>query len=290
MWIRGRNLRVQAEAQPPPQTADDERRSPSEVIDLEVRHTGGKFVAEPVPEASLARTAGEMAMSLWISSLRTGFRLGRSVLSAASASSIGRVIGDMAAGAADTATSELSRNWASVERNAEHGIGQVISVVVPVVVQALDPEELMEYLDIDAILEAVDVNALLRQVDVDQLLDRVDVNALLDRVDVDGLMQRADVDALVSRVDVDALMARVDIEALLDRVDVAGLAKRAKVGELVAESTSDVAGSALDLGRRQAVGVDTVLSRSINRLLGRDPDAMPEGPASLLAPPEDSES
>ena len=273
-----------ADATPQPGAAGDDRRDPDEVIDLEVRQLGGKLVAEPLAEPSVARSAGEMAMSLWISSLRAGFQFGRTIVRSAGNTPIGRMVNEAVAGATETAVQQLGRNWNAIERSAEQSIGGVVSVVVPVVVRAVDPDALLEYIDVNAIIAAVDVNELLEGVDIDALLEQVDVNALLDRVDVDGLMARADVDALVGRVDVDALMGRVDIEALLEGVDVAGLAKRAKVGELVAESTSDVASSALDLGRRQAVGVDTVLTRTVNRLLGRDPNSTPLGPASLVEP------
>jgi len=131
----------------------------------------------------------------------------------------------------------------------------------------------------NTMLERVDVNGLLDEVDLDRLLDRVDLDRLLDRVDVDRLLDRVDVDRLLDRVDVDALMNRVDVEALTTR---------ANVGELVARSTGQVAGSTLDLVRRQAVGLDTLIMRFVDRLLGRDPDAQPLGPPELV--PETSES
>jgi hypothetical protein len=114
------------------------------------------------------------------------------------------------------------------------------------------------------------------------MLERVDVNGLLDEVDLDRLLDRIDLDRLLDRVDVDALVARVDLDALLKRVDVETLTRRANVGELVARSTGQVAGSTLDLARRQAVGLDTLIMRLVDRLLGRDPDAQPLGPPELV--------
>ncbi len=52
-----------------------------------------------------------------------------------------------------------------------------------------------------------------------------------------------------------------DLEAGVDQGPYGDLGHAARVGELVAESTSEVAGSALDLARRQAVAVDTVKSK-----------------------------
>jgi hypothetical protein len=47
-----------------------------------------------------------------------------------------------------------------------------------------------------------------------------------------------------------------------------------------------VATGTLDLFRRQIVGIDAVIIRVVNRLLGRDPDTLPEGPANLVTPVE----
>jgi uncharacterized RDD family membrane protein YckC len=125
-------------------------------------------------------------------------------------------------------------------------------------------ERVLDFVDPDLVLEHVDINALLDRVDVNTLLDRVDVNALLDRVDVDALMARADIDAL---------MARVDIKAIVER---------AGIPEIVAESTGHLTGSALDLFRRPLVGIDAIVFRGLNRLIGRDPGTYPSGPSELV--------
>jgi hypothetical protein len=269
-----------------------------DVIDLEVREHKGRLVAEPAAPASIARSVGELATSLWLASMRAGFEMTRTVVRSAAESRLGQFAGEALHGAVTTASRELAPQWGRVEQATEQRIGQVIAIAAPVVVRSLDIDELVEYIDInailaavdvDALLEQVDVNALLDRVDVDDLMERVDVNGLMARVDVDGLMARVDVDALISRVDVDALMAKVDIDALLNGVDVAALAKRADIGELVAESTSSVAGSALDVGRRQAVGVEAVLTRTVDRLLGRDPETMPVGPPLLVDREDDGD-
>lgn len=127
---------------------------------------------------------------------------------------------------------------------------------------------------INAVLDRVDVDALIGQVQLDELLARIDINQLLDRVDVDRLLDR---------VDIDRLLDGVDVNRLVDRVDVQAVTKRANVGGLVAQSTSHVAGSTLDIARRQAVGLDTLIMGLVDRLLGRDPAAQPLGPPGLVS-------
>ena len=125
----------------------------------------------------------------------------------------------------------------------------------------------------DRVLEVVDPDVVLSHVDIDALLQRVDVDGLLDRVDVNRLLERVDVNRLMERVDVDALMERVDVPTLVDR---------AGIPDIVAESTSHLTGSALDLFRRPIVGLDVVIFRTLNRLFRRDPTTFPDGPADLL--------
>ena len=136
---------------------------------------------------------------------------------------------------------------------------------------------------INAVLERVDVDALIGQVELDELLARIDINELLDRVDVDRLLDRVDVDRLLDGIDVNRLLDGVDVNRLVDRVDVQAVTKRANVGGLVAESTSQVAGSTLDVARRQAVGLDTLIMGLVDRLLRRDPASQPLGPPGLVA-------
>jgi uncharacterized RDD family membrane protein YckC len=151
---------------------------------------------------------------------------------------------------------------------------RVFSRATGVVVDAVDP---------DTIIDSVDVNALMERVDVNALLNRVDPDIILDNVDVNALMERVDVDVLLNRVDVDALMSRVDIDALLDRVDVKELTDRAGIPDIVRESTGALAGSAMDVVRRQIVALDHIFGRTTYRFLRRDPDTRPTAPPSLEA-------
>ncbi len=141
---------------------------------------------------------------------------------------------------------------------------RIVEQVVPTVIDSIDLNRVLARVDINALLEDVDVDALVARIDLDALLDRVDVEGIIDRVDIDGIVQR------------------VDIEGLLDDVDVAGIAKRADIGDLVAESTTSVAGSALDLGRRQVVGLDAILMQFVNRVMGHDPATLKQGPELLV--------
>jgi uncharacterized RDD family membrane protein YckC len=141
----------------------------------------------------------------------------------------------------------------------------------------------LERVDVDGLMGEVDFDELLARIDVNELLDRVDVDRLLERVDVNRLLDGVDVDRLLDGIDVNRLLDGVDVNRLVDRVDVQAVTKRANVGGLVAESTSQVAGSTLDIARRQAVGLDTLIMGLVDRLLGRDAAAQPLGPPKLVA-------
>ena len=158
----------------------------------------------------------------------------------------------------------------------QHMFNRVVEQVVPTVVDSVD---------IDALLERVDIDALLRRIDIDGLLDRIDIDRLMARVDVQALIDRVDVGGVIERVDLDAVLAQVDINALMERIDVAAIAERAEIGELVSQSTRDVAGSTIDLARRQLVAIDLLVLRLVQRVLKKRGAAMEAGPAALLAAP-----
>jgi uncharacterized RDD family membrane protein YckC len=173
--------------------------------------------------------------------------------------------------------------------------GLVARVDADALLERVDLDHVLDRVDVNRVLDRVDIDALVARVDVDAMLARADVNALLDRVDADRLLHRVDLDRVAAGLDIDAIMNRVDLERLLAEVDLEALVRRAGIPELVADSTGQVAGSALDLGRRQLVGLDVGIGRAIQRLLGRDPDALPAGPQVLVSdgrariePPEPS--
>ncbi len=160
------------------------------------------------------------------------------------------------------------------EPDSDGLLSRVFSKATGAVVDIVDP---------DAIIDQVDVNALMDRVDVNALLDRVDPQVILDNVDVNELMNRVDVDALLDRVDVNELMNRVDVDALLDRVDVKELTDRAGIPDIVRESTGALAGSAMDVVRRQIVALDQIASRVTYRFIRRDPTTRPIAPPKLKA-------
>ena len=161
-------------------------------------------------------------------------------------------------------------------------IGRVTAEATDRMLNVVDPNAVLEHVDINSILERVDADALLERVDVDALLDSVDIDVLLDNVDVNRLLDRVDVNRLLDRVEVDRLMDRVDVDALLERVDVNVLVERAGIPEIVAESTSHLTGSALDLFRRPLVGLDEIFVRVVNRVFRRDVTNNPQGPPDLI--------
>ena len=154
----------------------------------------------------------------------------------------------------------------------------------------IDVNQLLDRVDVDRLLARADVDHLLASADVDRLLNHVDVDHVLARVDVDHVLARVDVDRLLDHVDVNRLLDRVDVNRLVDRLDVEAVTSRANVGGLVARGTSEVAGSTLDVARRQAVGLDTLIMNTVDRLLGRDPAAQPLGPPRLVQEKADRRS
>jgi len=132
----------------------------------------------------------------------------------------------------------------------------------------VDPNRLLDRVDPNRLLDRVDPDLLLDRVDPDRLLDRVDPNRLLDRVEPDRLLDRVDPNRLLDRVDVNALADRIDVDRIMDRVDVVSLVNRAGIPQIVQESTGRMAGSALDVARRQVVAIDQITERVAGKLIG----------------------
>ncbi len=147
----------------------------------------------------------------------------------------------------------------------------------------VDPNALLARVDPNALLARLDVDALLARLDLNALLAQVDVNGLLGRVDPDLLLARLDMDALLARVDLDLLLGKIDANALVARIDVDDLVQRARIPQILAESSGRLAGSAVDVARRQLAGLDALVAWIAFRAIGRDPDALPAGPAPFVA-------
>jgi hypothetical protein len=96
------------------------------------------------------------------------------------------------------------------------------------------------------------------------VVDLLPIESILDRVDVNGIVERVDVDALVQRVDVDAIVQRVDVPSL-----VTGVLENIELGDLIADSTSNIATSARDTARVEAIRADSGLAGVVDRLLRR---------------------
>ena len=77
-------------------------------------------------------------------------------------------------------------------------------------------------------------------------------------------MGSVDLDALLARVDLDALLARLDLPSLISDV----LAE-IELGDLIQESTSNIASDARDAMRMQANNADDLLARIVDRILLR---------------------
>lgn len=151
---------------------------------------------------------------------------------------------------------------------------------------------------VDTVIDVVSLNEVLAHVDLDALLARIDVQGIIDRVDIGKLLERVDVQQIIDRVDIDSLMARVDVGALLDRVDVneiieqvdiEALVEQTELGAIIARSTGGMASEALDLVRRQGVGLDGFVYRWSKRVRRRALKDAPVGPPLLINPPAGEE-
>jgi len=119
------------------------------------------------------------------------------------------------------------------------------------------------------------------------MVETIPPEVILDHIDVDALLDRIDVNRLLDRVDVNRLLERVDIEALLRDVDIEELVRRSGVPDIVAESTGRLAEGALDIARRQIVGLDTLLVGVIGTVLRRPAAGIEAAPPELRVPEED---
>jgi uncharacterized RDD family membrane protein YckC len=147
----------------------------------------------------------------------------------------------------------------------------IASVVVPVVADAVDPDDLVDRIDVnalidridvDAVLDRIDVNALVARIDLDALLDRLDLDEVLNRVDLDRLIGRLDVDAIVDRIDVERVVSRVDLDAIVDQVDVDRVIARVDIDAIVAGVDLDAAVARVDLNAAaDRIDVDRVVDR-----------------------------
>jgi len=133
-------------------------------------------------------------------------------------------------------------------------------------------ERAVDVVPLNRVLDQVDLDSLLERIDVERLIRRVPVQAIIDRVDIDALMQRVDIAALLERVDLNTVVSRVDLDALVERTD---------LGAVIAQSTGGMASSAVDLVRRQGVGLDVLVASFAARIRQRSLRDSPPGPPLL---------
>jgi uncharacterized RDD family membrane protein YckC len=161
-------------------------------------------------------------------------------------------------------------------------IGRVAGAVTERVVDVVDPDIVLDHVDVNSLLDKIDVQRLLERIDLDAVLDQVDMNALLARVDMNALLDGVDMNALLDRVDMNVLLDRVDVNQMLDEVDLEAVVRRSGIPEVVAESTSKLAGSTLDVARRQVAGLDFWANRAVATLLRRPAGSSPVAPPGLV--------
>jgi uncharacterized RDD family membrane protein YckC len=160
-------------------------------------------------------------------------------------------------------------------------IGRVAGAFTDRALDVVDPDIVLDHVDINSLLDKVDLQRVLERVDLNPVLRNVDLDALLARVDLEALLSRVDLDAVLEDVDLDALLARVDVNRMLADVDLEALVRRSGIPEVVAESTSHIAGSTLDLGRRQIAAFDFWVNHVVARVMRRPPGSDPESPPAL---------
>ncbi len=168
------------------------------------------------------------------------------------------------------------------ERDHPRGVFQrpfdaIASAVVPVVADAVDPDDLVDRIDVNALIDRIDVDAVLDRIDVNALVSRIDVDALLDRIDLDTLVNRVDLDRLVARLDVDAIIDRVDVERIVSRLDLDAIVDQVDVERVVARVDLDAAVARVDLDAAVArVDLDAAADRiDVDRVVARvDVDAI----------------
>jgi uncharacterized RDD family membrane protein YckC len=122
-----------------------------------------------------------------------------------------------------------------------------------------------------------------------KVVETIPPDVILDHVDIDALLERIDINRVLDRIDMDRLLSRVDMDTLLRNVDVEALVRRSGVPDIVAESTGRLAGGALDVARRQVVGLDTILIGLIGTVLRRPPDSVEAAPPALRPQEEEQD-
>jgi len=249
--------------------------------------------------SDLAVGAASRATRLALRLGATGWDAGVAVAHLASAlpgaDSAGRLLNSAARPLVDDGREVRTRARPAAQARTQ----RLLEAFLPGLVDALDVDTLVRRIDIDQLVRRIDIDALVRRIDIDQLVRRIEIDALVRRIDIDALVRRIEIDQLVRRIEIDDLVQRVDLDAAIDRIDVGRIVERIDVNEvvqrvdvdavveetelgtIVARSTSGFASEALDAARSQTAGVDTLVSRAVNRVLRRKEGDVPVGPPLL---------
>jgi hypothetical protein len=133
----------------------------------------------------------------------------------------------------------------------------------------------VDIVPINSVLDVVDLDSLLERIDIDRVISRVPVQAVIDRIDINSVMQRVDIATLLDSVDLNSVVSKIDLDALVERTD---------LGAVIAQSTGGMASNAVDLVRRQGVGLDELIASFAARIRHRSLRDSPPGPPLLAGP------
>jgi hypothetical protein len=70
------------------------------------------------------------------------------------------------------------------------------------------------------ILQVIDINAIVDQVDIEKIIDRVDINAIVSRVDINAIVDKLDIDTLVEQTEIGSIIAHSTTGVLTEVLDV----------------------------------------------------------------------
>jgi hypothetical protein len=224
-----------------------------------------------------ASQATRVALGVGARGWDAGAAMGRAASVLPGAAGAGRVL----RGAVSPLVSDGRQVRAQARSTAEADTRRLLETFVPGVVDTLDIDGLVRRIEIDRLVQQIDIDRLVREIDIDALVRRIDIDALVQRIDIERLVQHIDIDALVQRIDIDTVVGRIDVNGVVQRVDVDAVVEETAMGSIVARSTSGFATDALDAARSQTAGVDTLVSRAVNRVLRRREEELPAGPPLL---------
>ncbi len=150
-------------------------------------------------------------------------------------------------------------------------------------------DRLVSEIDIDTLVSRIAIDRVVSEIDIDRLVRNIEIDALVRRIDIDHVVGAIDMDAVVDRIDVGAIVDRVDVNEVVQRVDVDSVVEKTELGTIVARSTTGFASEALDAARTQAVDVDDIVTRVVNRVMRRRQENMPLGPGQPAPGPPGEE-